>query len=535
MNTDHGTLNQSDASVPAAGADPAGGGMPPPMNDPIETPDSDAALEQELAAAMGGMTQEEMEKAADGAKPQQEPEQDAVMTGRVANVGSKDVLIDFDGKSLGSLSLSELGSDEKLQVGDSVEVAIVGRDDRLGLLLVSRKKARQIAMLRGMSVGKIVEGAVTGMNKGGLEVDIAGLRGFIPASQVDVHYLKDISALIGQTIRAEVTKFDASDENIVLSRRKALLVEAEETKARVFAELEVGQMRKGVVKGLAEYGAFVDIGGVDGLLHVSDMSWGRVTKPEDVVKVGDTVEVKVIKLQRDKHKISLSLKQATPNPWTNVAERYHTGDKVSGRVVRLQNFGAFVELEPGVEALLPVSEMSWTKRVRDPAEVVKEGDVVEVGILAVDLEKHRISLSLKAVREDPWAGVAQRYPTGEKIKGKVVRTTEFGAFVELEEGIDGLIHISELADHHVKAVTDKVKPGDEVEVRVLGVDLEKRKISLSLKPPPREPTPEEIAARERERAAVEKRRERSKSRRGGLTISWDQGLEGLDPSKFARS
>lgn len=499
------------------------------------TDGADAAIEQELAAAMGGISAEELAAAADKAPSAPEPQEDVLLTGRIANIGSQDILIDFDGKSLGSMPLGEVGKDETYNIGDSVEVAVIGQDERLGLLVVSRKKARQIFTLRGMSPGKVVEGLVTGMNKGGLEVDIDGLRGFIPASQVDLHFLKDISSLIGQNIRAEVSKFEPDDQNIVLSRRKVLLREADETKARMFGELEIGQLRKGTVKSLTEYGAFVDLGGVDGLLHVSDMSWGRVQKPEDVVKVGEEVEVKVIKIQRDKHKVSLSLKQAKPNPWSSAGDRYHPGDKVAGRVVRLTNFGAFVELEPGIEALLPTSELSWTKRVRHVQEVVKEGDVVEVGVLSVDVEKQRISLSLKAMREDPWSVAAEKYAPGSKIKGKVVRTTEFGAFVELEDGIDGLMHISELSDQRVKSVTDKVKPGDEVEVRVLGVDLEKKKISLSMKPPPKEPTPEEIAAMEKERAAAEKRRAKQKPRRGGITIDWDQGLSSLDPSKFARS
>lgn len=497
------------------------------------------SLEREVDAAMGGMTADEMSAAADAAPKAPEPEESQILKGRVANVGSQDILVDFDGKSLGSMPLSETGKDESYAVGDEVEVAVIGKDNRLGLLIVSRKKARELATLATMQPGTIVTGLVTGMNKGGLEVDIEGLRGFIPASQVDIHFLKDISALLGQTIRAEVTKYEPADQNIVLSRRKVLLVEAEQNKHKAFGELALGQVRTGKVKSLTDYGAFIDLGGVDGLLHVSDMSWGRVNKPEEIVKVGDEVEVKVIKLQRDKEKVSLSLKEAKPNPWTTVAERYQQGAKVSGRIVRMQNFGAFVELEPGVEALLPVSELSWTRRVRHPSEIVKEGDVVEVTVLSVDQDKQRMSLSLKALKDDPWASVPDRYPAGGKIKGKVARTTDFGAFIELEEGIDGLIHISELSDSRIKAVTDKVKPGDEVEVRVLSVDTVNKKISLSMKTPPREPTPEEIAEMESRRVAAEKeqakKRAKQASRRGGITIEWDQGLGSLDPSKFARS
>lgn len=547
-NTQPESMNNSVPTPPAPGAASANNSpgrmrpaAPPSGADIVAamTGPMGESMDSEVDAAMGGMTAEEMSAAADAAPSSPEPEESQMITGRIANVGSQDILVDFEGKSLGSMPLAEVGKDEKYAVGDQIEVAVTGKDERLGLLLVSRKKAREIIALRSMKPGMIVSGVVSGMNKGGLEVDIDGVRGFIPASQVDVHFLKDISSLLGQTIRAEVTKFEPSDQNIVLSRRKVLLVEADEQKHKVFGELELGQIRKGKVKSLTDYGAFIDLGGVDGLLHVTDMSWGRVNKPEEVVKVGDDVEVKIIKLQRDKEKVSLSLKQATANPWTTVAERYQPGSKASGRIVRMQNFGAFVELEPGVEALLPVSELSWTRRVRHPSEIVKEGDVIEVSVLSVDQEKQRMSLSLKAMKDDPWASVADRYPSGGKVKGKVARTTEFGAFVELEEGIDGLIHISELSDTRVKTVTEKVKPGDEVEVRVLGVDTVNKKISLSMKTPPREPTPEEIAEMEARRIAAEKeqakKRAKQATRRGGITIDWDQGLSSLDPSKFARS
>jgi small subunit ribosomal protein S1 len=263
------------------------------------------------------------------------------------------------------------------------------------------------------------------------------------------------------------------------------------------------------------------------------MSWGRVDKPEDLVKIGDEIEVKITKVNKEKKKVSLSLKEATPNPWSHAAERYLPNTRLQGRVVRLAEFGAFVELEPGVDGLIPISEMSWTKRIRHPSEVVKEGDVVEVQVLSVDAEKHRISLGLKQLKEDPWTEVVNKYAVGSKLRGKVVRTTDFGAFVSLEEGIDGLIHISELSDTRVRAVTDRVRVGEEVEVRVLAVDPANKKVSLSMRPPPREPTPEEIAAAEKARAAAEKKKEASKKRRGGLTIEWGSGLETLDPSRFA--
>lgn len=494
--------------------------------------DQDASIDRELDAAMAGISTTNGEAGTSAAPSSVDPKVGDLLRGRVANIGSEDILIDFGTKALGVVSKMEVDKHETYHIGDPIEVLVIGTDDVGGLLKVSRKQAKQAAIMKNMHVGLVVEGKVSGMNKGGLEVDVEGIRGFIPASQVDIHFVKDISDLIGQVIHAEVSKFDLEEKSVILSRRKVLQREAEANREKQFDLISVGDVKRGKVKNLAEYGAFVDLGGVDGLLHISDMSWGRVNKPEDVVKIGDEIEVKVIKVNKEKKKISLSLKQTTPNPWTAASEKYAAGTKISGRVVRLQSFGAFVELEPGLDALLPISEMSWTQRVRTPSDVVKEGDVVEAVVLSCEPDKQRVSLSLKALKGDPWEAVAERYPSGSKVTGKVVRTTEFGAFVNLEEGVDALIHISELADKHVKSVTDVVKVGQEVEARVLKLDREAKKIGLSLREPPPEPTPEEIAREKAERAEIERRR--NKPRRGGLTINWGQGLGSLDPSKFAR-
>jgi len=521
---------------PKAPAAPAGKPIKPSPAEMVAaiTADQDHSLDKALEEAMSGFQDDDLSADAAAVPMTEDPAVDSLVTGRIANIGSQDVLVDFGTKSLGVMQRSDLPDDQAFNVGDSLEVLVTGQDPQGGLLTVSHKKARQERLLRDMKVGMLVEGVVTGMNRGGLEVDLNGLRAFMPSGQVDAHFVKDISTLIGTKVRAEVTRFDFSDKNIVVSRRKVQLREAQEQKEKAFAELEVGQTVRGKVRNLADYGAFVDIGGVDGLLHVSDMSWGRVKHPQDVLKVGDEIEVKIIKINQEKKKVSLSLKQTTPNPWDGAAEKYPINAKVSGRVVRLANFGAFVELEPGLDALLPISEMSWTRRLRDPKELLKEGDVVEASVLSCDPDKQRISLSLKALKDDPWTVVAQNYAPGAKIKGKVVRTTDFGAFVNLEEGIDGLIHISELDDKRIRAVTDKVKVGDEVEVRVLGVDTEARKIALSLRAPPPEPTAEEIAEAKAKQQAIEKRRAKSKNRRGGITFGWDEGLSALDPSKFAR-
>lgn len=492
----------------------------------------DVELAQELESMMQGIEEHKTEvREPTGIEPQR----DDLIFGRVANVGSEDVLIDFDGKSLGTMPMHEAEKGVTYNVGDKLEVQVLGRDNRSGLLMVSRKKAKRAALLRDMKSGIVVEGEVTGMNRGGLEVNVEGLRAFIPASQVDLHFLKDISSLIGQKINAEVTRCDFEDdqENIVLSRRKVLMREEAERKEHAFETLEAGQLRKGVVRNIMDYGAFIDIGGVDGLLHITDMSWGRVNKPDDVVKVGDEVEVMVTKVNKDKKKVSLSLKQTKPDPWTNAADQYIEGSRVSGRVVRMEKFGAFVELEPGLDGLIPISEMSWTQRVHHPSELLKEGDVVDAAILSVDAEKRRMSLSLKAMRDDPWAIAAVNYSEGSMIRGKVVRTTDFGAFVQLEEGIDGLIHISELSEERIRSVTDKVQPGQEVEVRVLKVDPEAKRISLSMKPQYSGPSADDIAAMEADRAAKTPKKP-AKPRRGGISYGWDEGmtLGGLDPSKF---
>ncbi len=494
----------------------------------------DAALEQDVEAAMAGVTEADLAGAVTKMPTFDEPAKDSIVQGRIANIGSQDALVDFGAKSLGSMPLAEFGKDETYAVGDSIEVMILGEDPRSGLLSVSRRKARQAKVLDAMKVGLLVDGRVVGMNKGGLEVLVEGLRGFIPASQVDLRFVKDISSLIGENIRAEVTRFELDDDtpNIVLSRRKWLLREEAERKKKLFEELEVGQTRRGKVRSTADYGAFVDIGGVDGLLHIRDMSWGRVNKAEDVVKIGDEIDVMIIKVNHEHKKVSLSLKQTVANPWEKAAEKYTAGTRLQGRVVRLAPFGAFVELEPGVDGLLPISEMSWTRHVRNPSELVKEGDVVEVAVISFDDEKRRISLSLKALAEDPWTMAAAKFEIGSKIKGKVVRTTDFGAFVELGDGIDGLVHISEISNERIRSVTDKVKPGEEVEVRILSVDAEAKRVSLSMRQPAAEPTREELAKIETDRAAAEKKR-KDRPTRGGISFGWDEGLGSLDPSKFA--
>jgi small subunit ribosomal protein S1 len=492
---------------------------------------SDPELEREIAEATEELSAAFMAGTLNDGTLQTEEsyEPGSLARGRVANVASQDVLIDLGGKLLGVVPRNEF-SDPPPIIGDMVECVVEGLDARGGLIVLSKKKAARAAVWRDMQVGLVVAGKVTGMNRGGLEMDVQGIRAFIPASQADTHFLKDISELIGQEIQAEVTKFDREDENLVLSRRKVLEREALERRERMLEELQPGQTRRGRVRNITDFGAFVELEpGVDGLLHVSDMSWGRITNPAEVVKLDQEIEVQVLKVDRKSGRISLGLKQISANPWENVAERFSPQQRVRGRVVRLADFGAFVELEPGIDGLIPLSEMSWTRRLRHPREALKEGDVVEVAVLSIDAEKHRISLGLKQTEANPWDGVAERYPPDHFVPGKVMRITEFGAFVQLESGLEGLLHISEIAEGRIRAVSDKINSGDEVQVRVLKVDLENQRISLSM----RQPTV--VTAAEPGAAPPKPSRKRSSPSRGGIDLDWAAGgLESLDPSKYAR-
>jgi small subunit ribosomal protein S1 len=311
-------------------------------------------------------------------------------------------------------------------------------------------------------------------------MDVKGMRGFMPAGQVDLYHVPDISIFLGQRVKAEVMQFDREGRNLVLSRRNILEREREEAKQKLLEELAEGQTRRGNVRTVMDYGAFVDLGGIDGLLHVSEMSFRRIKHPSEVVKQGDVVEVKILKIDKATGKLSLSLRQAMADPWANAGERYPVGSSVTGRVTKVESFGAFVEVEEGVEGLLPVSEMSW-QRIRHPSDVVKVGDTIKLVVLSVDPVARRMSFSLKQAGPDPWSEVNDRYATDMIVPGKVTRTVDFGAFVELEPGLEGLVHISELATQRVRTPNDVVKIGQEVQVRILDIDKDNRRIALSIK------------------------------------------------------
>lgn len=365
--------------------------------------------------------------------------------------------------------------------GDIIEVTIEGYDQRDGLLLLSRLGAIKAAAWETLEEGQAVEGRVTGHNKGGLELDIDGIRAFMPVSHISLARVEDLAPYVNQRLRCEVIDIDQADENVVVSCRALVEREAAETREQTFASLEEGQTVSGTVRTIMPYGAFVDIGGVDGLLHVREMSYGRVEDPKTVVQEGQQVEVMVLKIDRDQRKVSLGLKQVMPDPWMGAEGKWPVDEVVTVRVTSLMEFGAFAELADGVEGLIPISEMSFERRINHPKELVSIGQVLKVRVLSVDSEKRRIGLSLKRVGDDPWMGASVRWPAESVAQGTVKRVTDFGAFVELGPGVEGLVHISELGPDHVQRVTDVVREGDMVEAKVLSVDEDRRRIALSIK------------------------------------------------------
>jgi small subunit ribosomal protein S1 len=442
-------------------------------------PGQDAALDAEVDAALEGMSLDQLMDSppaeaskASGKGPRR---------GRIISVDRDkgEVFIDFGGKSQGVASLEQF--EEVPVVGSEAEFHVERFDPREGLLIVNRKGAAATNVTwETLELGQIVEGVVTGVNKGGLELNVRGMRAFMPAGQVDVVFHQDLSVFVNQKLTAEVTQFDAAARNLLLSRRNILEREKEEKRAKTLSELQEGQTRRGVVRSVMDFGAFVDLDGADGLLHVSELTHRRGVKTGDFVKVGDVVDVKVIRIDRETGRIGLSLKQMMADPWSTAESRYAPGTTVTGRVTRVESFGAFVEIEDGVEGLLPVSEMSW-QRVKHPSEVVQPGDTVRLVVLQLDPAKKRLSFSLRQAGPNPWADVGERYQPEMVVDGVVSRVVDFGAFVQIEPGLEGLVHLSELAAQRVRTPPEVVRPGQDVKVRVLEVDAEGRRISLSIR------------------------------------------------------
>jgi small subunit ribosomal protein S1 len=411
-----------------------------------------------------------------------------VITGTVLKVSSSEVVVDVGYKSEGMIAIQEFLDENGeciVRQGDAVDVLLERTEDRDGHIVLSREKAEKMKIWdeveKAYAERKVVIGRVIERIKGGLAVDI-GVRAFLPGSQIDVRPVRNLDSLRGQELRMRVIKVNKKRGNIVLSRKVLIEEENTEKKKDTLANLAEGKVMQGVVKNITDYGAFIDLGGIDGLLHVTDMSWGRAQHPSEIFNVNDEVEIIVLKFDPATERVSLGYKQLHADPWTSAADRYPVGQRLQGKVVSLTDYGAFVELEPGVEGLIHVSEMSWSKRVKHPSKMLNVGDMVESMVLGVDPNARRIALGLKQIESNPWQQLGDKYPVGSKITGTVRNLTEFGAFVEVEEGIDGLIHISDMSwSKRLKHPSDVIKKGEEVEAMVLNIDPENQRLSLGLK------------------------------------------------------
>ncbi|HWG44757.1 MAG TPA: 30S ribosomal protein S1 [Gemmataceae bacterium] len=465
---------------------------------------------------------------------EQEFEINRLVKGRVVNIVGDDVVVDVGYKSEGIISLQEWydEGDDKVhppRIGEEIQVLLDAVEDEGGAIVLSYRKAKRQKewedVIAKHKEGDVVSGLVTRKIKGGLLVNL-GVNVFLPASQVDIRRPPDIGEYINKTIECKILKIDEARRNIVVSRRKLLEDQREEMKKKLLGEIEVGQIRKGVVKNIAEFGAFVDLGGIDGLLHITDMSWGRVNNPHEVVHIDQQLEVYILQVDKDREKIALSLKHKTASPWANVADKYPVDSKHTGEVVNVMSYGAFVKLEPGIEGLVHISEMSWTKRINHPSELVSIGDQIEVQVLNINKDKQEISLGMKQVQPNPWDKVAERYPQGTIISGAVRNLTNYGAFIEIEEGIDGLLHVSDMS--HVRKVahpSEVISKGDKVTCMVLNVDQERKRIALGLKQMTNDPWESDIPGRYQ--AGEIKKGKVTKLTNFGVFVELETGLEGL--------
>jgi small subunit ribosomal protein S1 len=484
----------------------------------------DAFLQPDIGSSMESWLPQE----------EQEFEVNKIVKGRVLSIIGDDVVVDVGYKSEGVIKLEEWydeGLDKVVppQPGEEIQVLLDAVEDESGAIVLSYRKAKRQKewehIIEKHKEGDVVAGQVTRKIKGGLLVNI-GVNVFLPASQVDIRRPPDIGDYIGKTIECKILKIDEARRNIVVSRRKLIEDQREEMKKKLLSEIEPGQVRKGVVKNIAEFGAFVDLGGIDGLLHITDMSWGRVSNPHEVVHIDQPLEVYIISVDKDKEKIALGLKQKTPSPWANVEAKYPIGSRHTGEVVNVMSYGAFVKLEPGIEGLVHISEMSWTKRINHPSELVSIGDQIEVQVLNINKEKQEISLGMKQVQPNPWDKVAERYPPGTIITGTVRNLTNYGAFIEIEEGIDGLLHVSDMSwVRKVSHPSEVVSKGDKVTCVVLNVDQERKRVALGLKQMASDPWEGDIPGRYH--PGDVKKGKITKLTNFGVFVELEPGLEGL--------
>ncbi|UVT22020.1 MAG: 30S ribosomal protein S1 [Nitrospira sp.] len=458
-------------------------------------------------------------------------EEGTITEGRVVALTKDKVIVDIGYKSEGMIPSDQFSSEElqNLKIGDRLQVYIEECEDADGNLVLSKEKADKMKIWEELEKlykdEKSIEGKIVSRIKGGMMVDI-GVKAFLPGSQIDLHPVRDLDGLVGKTFPLKIIKINHRRGNVVVSRRVLLEETRDKKRQTTLANLKEGQLIQGTVKNITDYGSFIDLGGIDGLLHITDMSWGRVGHPSELFTVGDKVEVTVLKYDRETGRISLGLKQKSADPWTNVAGKYPIGTRVRGRVVSLTDYGAFVELEPGVEGLVHVSEMSWTHEVRHPSRVVSVGDQVEAAVLNIDPASRKISLGMKQTAPNPWDMIESKYPIGTRIEGKVKSLTDFGAFVGLEEGIDGLIHISDMSwTKHIKHPSELFKKGQKVEAMVLRIDKEKERLSLGFKQLSRDPWDEAIPSRYHVGDSVTGKV--TKVADFGIFIELEGGVEGL--------
>lgn len=446
----------------------------------------DSELEKALGASLTELDENDAAMDAVYNHTDQTFETNTIVEGTVIRIESDEVLVDIGYKSEGIVQRDEWNDDDELpDPGDKIEVLLEEFEDALGLILLSKRKADRVRewekIIETHSEGDRVVGTVQRKIKGGLLVNI-GVNVFLPASQVDIRRPPDIAEYIGKDIECVILKIDETRRNIVVSRRKLIEDERDKMKKELLEKITEGDVVKGVVKNIADFGAFVDLGGIDGLLHITDMSWGRISHPTEMVKIDDEIEVVILNIDREKDKIALGLKQKTPSPWENITEKYPVGSRVTGEVVNVMTYGAFVKLEDGIEGLVHISEMSWTKRVNHPSELVSIGDEADVVVLGINEEKQEISLGMKQTQANPWENVLEKYPENAKVKGVVRNLTNYGAFVELEEGVDGLLHVSDMSwTRKISHASEMLKKGDEIECQILSVDADRRRIALGLK------------------------------------------------------
>jgi len=409
-----------------------------------------------------------------------------IVRGTIIAITETDAVVDIGFKSEGAIPLSEFTNPEELKIGGEIEVFLESVEDKDGKLILSRKRADFMRIwervIRAYETGEILQGRITRRIKGGMVVDLMGIDAFLPGSQIDVRPVRDFDSLIGKTMDFRVVKVNRPTENVVVSHRAIVEESLADQRRAILEKLEKGQVLEGTVKAITDFGAFIDLGGVDGLIHITDLSWGRINHPSEVVKLDQTVNVVVLDFDEGKKRISLGYKQLQPHPWENIEQRYPVGTRVSGRVVSMTDYGAFVEIEHGIEGLIHISEMSWTQHIKHPSQMVSMGQVVDAVILSVDKENKRISLGMKQLEPDPWDTIMEKYPVGSRHVGTVRNLTNFGVFVELEEGIDGLVHISDLSwTKKIRHPGELVKKGQRLEVVITGIDKEQRRISLSHK------------------------------------------------------